>query len=200
MLDKDERLLISMESFPGWFAYKDLNSKFIHCNKKLAQYVGSKNSDALAGKTDADFQWAEYSHLYRQHELDAINGNAYSGIYPSTSLCGDSILIMCNRAPKYDENDNIIGVYGYAFVAQNTNLIKLVNALEKNPLLEPKQHYSYHNKNIVSCITKREKEILFLTIYGKTAREIGKILQLSNRTIENYLDTIKTKEYVNRSV
>jgi DNA-binding CsgD family transcriptional regulator len=42
-------------------------------------------------------------------------------------------------------------------------------------------------------LSKRETESLRLYTQGKTAKEIGKILQLSNRTIENYLRTIKNK-------
>jgi len=42
-------------------------------------------------------------------------------------------------------------------------------------------------------LSKREIESLYHYTQGKTAKEIGKILQLSNRTIENYLRNIKCK-------
>ncbi len=42
-------------------------------------------------------------------------------------------------------------------------------------------------------LSAREKECLHLYVRGKTAKEIGKALHLSNRTIENYLQNIKLK-------
>lgn len=42
-------------------------------------------------------------------------------------------------------------------------------------------------------LSKRETESLYLYTRGKTSKEIGKILQLSNRTVENYLQNIKCK-------
>jgi DNA-binding CsgD family transcriptional regulator len=42
-------------------------------------------------------------------------------------------------------------------------------------------------------LTKRELECVNLTLKNKTCREIGELLDLSTRTVENYLDNIKAK-------
>lgn len=42
-------------------------------------------------------------------------------------------------------------------------------------------------------LSKRQNEILRLVIFGKTIKEISKILDLSPRTVEHYFETIKTK-------
>lgn len=42
-------------------------------------------------------------------------------------------------------------------------------------------------------LSQRESEVLFFLIRGKTAKEIARIIDLSNRTVEKHLDRIKNK-------
>ena len=42
-------------------------------------------------------------------------------------------------------------------------------------------------------LTKREIEVLRLTVKGYTAKKIARFLQLSHRTVEEYLANIKIK-------
>jgi DNA-binding NarL/FixJ family response regulator len=42
-------------------------------------------------------------------------------------------------------------------------------------------------------LSRREKEIIYYLVRGKTAKEIGHTIYLSTRTIENYLAAIKSK-------
>ena len=42
-------------------------------------------------------------------------------------------------------------------------------------------------------LTRREEENLFLLIQGKSAKEIGQLLQISHRTVECHLKDIKHK-------
>jgi len=48
-----------------------------------------------------------------------------------------------------------------------------------------------------SLLTKRQQQILYHTLFGKSAKDIAKILGLSHRTIQHHLETIKTKLNVN---
>jgi len=42
-------------------------------------------------------------------------------------------------------------------------------------------------------LTKRETQVVFLLTRGKSARDIAEVLFLSNRTVQNYIENIKTK-------
>ncbi len=57
----------------------------------------------------------------------------------------------------------------------------------------PLTRYSLHTKNGKAKLSKRELECMFHISQGKTAKEIGKLLNLSNRTIEFYIGNIKQK-------
>lgn len=75
--------------------------------------------------------------------------------------------------------------------------------VEKTPLIPLTQklaNYSKKNNNNVWLLSEdypnmnlsaRQQQCLFYTIQGKTAKEIGAILNLSPRTIESYIEQIK---------
>jgi len=42
-------------------------------------------------------------------------------------------------------------------------------------------------------LTKRELEVLKYVVLGYTAKKIGKVLNISYRTVESYMNIIKTK-------
>jgi len=44
-----------------------------------------------------------------------------------------------------------------------------------------------------SQLSRREHECIYLSLRGKTAKEIGKLLSLSFRTVEDYLNNAKSK-------
>jgi DNA-binding CsgD family transcriptional regulator len=44
-----------------------------------------------------------------------------------------------------------------------------------------------------NSLSKREKEVIFLSIRGKTAKSIGETLHISKRTVEKHLLNIKVK-------
>lgn len=67
----------------------------------------------------------------------------------------------------------------------NKNL-PLCDALSNNNLYLGS---NFNNK----YLTKRETEILYYVVLGYTAKKIGKILNISHRTVEVYVDCLKSK-------
>ena len=63
----------------------------------------------------------------------------------------------------------------------------------KPPAIEPSHefHILTHEKQLP--VSRREFQCLFHLVSGKTAKETGAILFLSQRTVETYLDSIKRK-------
>lgn len=53
-------------------------------------------------------------------------------------------------------------------------------------------NFTYYNRHAI-YLTKREKECAYWLIHGKSAEEIGIILEISKRTVERYIDNIKLK-------
>lgn len=64
-------------------------------------------------------------------------------------------------------------------------LLKNINLQEK---FEPKKTYDE-----LSHLSNRQMQILYYILLGKSSKEIGKVLNLSFRTVENYTQNIKKK-------
>ena len=53
--------------------------------------------------------------------------------------------------------------------------------------------------SIQNILSRRELECFFYTIHGKTAKQIAQILEISNRTVEDYLRRIRDKLHLETS-
>jgi DNA-binding CsgD family transcriptional regulator len=49
------------------------------------------------------------------------------------------------------------------------------------------------NQLCLVTLSKRERECLFYIVCGKSAKSIAKILGISNRTVESYIEHLKEK-------
>ncbi|STX51763.1 LuxR family transcriptional regulator [Legionella busanensis] len=119
------------------------------------------------------------------------------------------------KYPLFNDNGKIIGIFGCSIpldiLAQSVQTLIKTGLLSDNRMFhsntnlifldDKSDHYPYTIEKIKSLFTKkfkqhirqREAECLFYILKGKSAREIGPILNLSPRTIEYYLNTLKDK-------
>ncbi len=90
---------------------------------------------------------------------------------------------------------------------------KMIREGETNRLITPSIYLSCHqtcspeqkkfSKSLspyMELLSTREKECIFYTAKGNTAAEVGQIMHLSRRTIENYLQTAKEKLNVKKTL
>ncbi len=107
-----------------------------------------------------------------------------------------SLQFLSIKAPWYDDNEKIIGIMGCSIVVGQHSLSGSLAIVSKLGLLD-----NQHNVNQTIpdlkinnvCLTKRELQCLKLTIKGYTAKRIAKELDLSHRTVEEYLTNIRIK-------
>lgn len=124
------------------------------------------------------------------------------------------------KFPLLNSANKVIGVFGCSIikdsVAQSLNLLMNTGLLATSGTLETHQHDSlidfnsgteHHKLNDLRIrlseqakveISKREVECLFYLMKGKSARETGAVLNLSQRTVEYYLNCLKEKLYCTR--
>lgn len=176
----------------GIYSEKDINSVITKCNDAFMDYLGVKSKDKILGKTDFDFCWAEYAPTYRQHEIDALSGNHYSTIIPMKNYKGDLLLFLHTKTSIKDKKGHITGILAQAIEILNPNIYEFISTLNK--VSEDKAPvYSIGKKNVDIPLTQREEECIFYLLQGKTAKSIGEILSLSRRTVEYYIENIKSK-------
>jgi len=119
------------------------------------------------------------------------------------------------KFPLFNSNGKIIGVFGCSLVkdslAQSLNLLINSGLLVAPGTLENHSYSSQPGFNSIiqqhkfdnlcvtlseqtkTSISKREIECLFYLAKGKSARETGELMHLSQRTVEYYLNCLKEK-------
>jgi len=136
----------------------------------------------------------------RNNDATAIKKRT-SDVFEPLPIGSKAVLVTrCIKFPVYDQHDNIIGVVGqtYVFSKKNTmgeafNAIRIYDQ-QKNLDLYPKfSSYAIDEYLPDYRLTDREIECLFLLIRGKSAKEMGKFLSISPRTVEVYIENIKQK-------
>jgi len=102
------------------------------------------------------------------------------------------------KSPLYNENSKLIGIFGISILLGEHNIAESLLHVTKLGMLNPARFpVSASRKsemtNTAYTFSKRERECLFYLSRAKTSKEIAAILNISIRTIEHYIDNIKTK-------
>ena len=176
----------------GVTSEKNKDSVITECNGSFLEYAGANSKNSIIGTTDYNLPWAEYADLYRAHELDALNGNNYSAIIPSKDHKGTYYLFLHTKIQRVDKNNTVIGVFCHAAEIINPDVYKLVEALHKKTSIKD-NIFSFGKKIEKATLPKRQEEVLFYLSRGKSAKSIAKILNISFRTVEYYIDILKNK-------
>ncbi|MBA2657783.1 MAG: PAS and helix-turn-helix domain-containing protein [Tatlockia sp.] len=105
------------------------------------------------------------------------------------------------KFPLFNDNKQLLGLIGCAIILQDRSFSEVAadfsiisnQLLLDKPIAKTEKASSSTN---IPYFSPREIDILRLLIQGKTAKETAKILNLSHRTVEYYLQNIKIKANV----
>ena len=176
-----------------FIVHKDLNFNYTYCNNIFLQYAGLKSIDQALGCTDLDMCWSEYADLYETFELDLLAGKQYSSLAPLKDYKGEEKWFFGNKFLKYNEKSELIGSETYIMEIVQPKFFSLINFLKS--VNEENKIQTYKIGHLIDDIklTTREGECLFYILKAKSAKEIARLLNLSNRTIETYIEHLKFK-------
>lgn len=129
--------------------------------------------------------------IYSDHDRWVLNNKA--PLHAAETIRGN--ICMSHKVPLYDKDNKLAGMLGISFIIKNYQE-KLTNKL-LTAISAEKLQQSFANKNtkqsIGAPLSRREKECIRLAMLNHSAKEIGKILSISNRTVEDYLENAKNK-------
>ncbi len=188
-----EQLALTYSSLQCLFSFKNINSTILNCNNTMRDFLGCEKFGHVIGKCDFDFHWADFAEFYLSHEQDALANKIYTSLQPGIDKNGGETLFMCHKEPYYSDGD-IIGLIAHAYPIPNKAMLELSHTLKLcNTFTKQDTHTisdrSYRKPNL----SNRERECLFFLLRGRTAKSIAKILSISPRTVEVYLDRLKDK-------
>lgn len=177
-----------------WLFCKNENAGYIAGNDLVAEDLDLVSAGEICKKTDYDFNWsAERIAFLRDWDLQVINSK--TGIYkveePFLLPSGKQVEVLSYKLPLNNQEGSVIGLVGITFKLNDWNssfnLLKYLNP----------QNTSELNSELINKtglpFTRRETEVLYCMLQGKSAREIGDILSISKRTVECHINSMKEK-------
>jgi DNA-binding CsgD family transcriptional regulator len=179
--------------------FVDTESTILGVNRGSVELNGLLNENDMKGKKVSHFLKKDFCSRVFSHDHAVISAGE-SRIYEEIGETNRDIDMQCIavRLPWY-YHDKLIGIFGLCGSVNPSSLPSFAIMLEKlhsTGLLGKHQSGLQSlcmTKNDMSYYSKREIDVLSYVVEGKSARQIGGLLALSTRTIENYIANIKQK-------
>ncbi len=107
-------LQLVLDHIPERVFWKDLEGRYLGCNKACAGDAGVPTPEAILGKTDYDVDWRASADAYRGDDVEVMKtGKAKIGYEePMTGADGTRRWLRTSKAPLYGPAGNVIGVLG----------------------------------------------------------------------------------------
>lgn len=113
-LRKQEAFLrVIMDNIPQLIFWKDINSAYLGCNKRVAQFVQLESPKDIVGKTDFDLVWKTQAKDFQQQDRHVMDQNRpkYRLVESIKQPDGSIFWGETNRIPLHDETDEqVVGV------------------------------------------------------------------------------------------
>lgn len=196
-LENSEKNLF--DHMPGANGCKDLDSKFIYANKEYGSIIGLENHEDVIGRTDYDMpcDTINFANMFvkqDQQVIQSLNKMKILDIHPFSG--GQWKVFIFTKTP-YIKNNICIGTIFQGTDITNTSSIELGALLSRyaiegieNNLIGQNSYMLNGNYNSIK-LSERQSEVLFYLLRGKTAKQIGLYLNLSVRTIHEYMDQLR---------
>lgn len=155
-----------------------------------------RHREDLIGQFMHDLFDKDLAKLYCQHGEIACRGEEWSGFEPCF-IQGVNHYAMVFKSPVFDDIENkIIGCFYQARVIQQRSLHQFIIELQTTNKLfkrNPSNSLEIYQAWQGADLTEREMECLFYTLRGKTAKATARVLNISPKTVEFYIEHLKKK-------
>jgi DNA-binding CsgD family transcriptional regulator len=169
-------------------------------NEADAVAIGCSSVKAAVGKTPSDFLETGDAERTVQHNDQAMAEKRVL-ITEETYLWDNSIRkdVIIIRCPIYDNAGSLVGCFAGGFVLGFQSIADSLSEIIQLGLWGPSG--SLHKSTGIlpgsqidnTYLSKRETEVLQQIALGKSARVVGAVLGISQRTVESHLENIKRK-------
>lgn len=195
----DKTSLGSLKIMPFNVYVLDANSHIQTINEATVATIGFDSIKDGLGKTMLDI-------LPKENAVQLMNTDKMVLRHLQTKLVDDVVILedgtkhqfLTVKTPLYNPQHRVVGLFGCSILLNNQSLAMAIAQIATLGLLQPQQMIfddpflvKLKAKNI--HLSRRETEVLTYLVRGKSARETGEILHLSQRTVESYLNALKLK-------
>jgi DNA-binding CsgD family transcriptional regulator len=192
--------LIDMLNMPFHAYFLNSQSQAQIANNALMKTFNLASHSDLIGLTAWDITTKKNAATAISHDNLVLNSKQLlikDELYVAPD--GIELPLLAFKFPWYDAGGRLVGVFGASVGVQINNLAMLANCISTLVQIELLSAKECPKKILPGLMldamyfTRREKDIISLLIRGKTAREIGLILDRSRRTIESHIENLKIK-------
>jgi len=180
-----ENILPFILQSPGFMGWKDKHLRYMGCNHNFATMLQIQDPSRIIGLSDYDLiDYTEDSFLFhRSNDLLALAGKTVQCLHVSTTPYDGTVFNIIKK-PLLNNREKVIGVIFHCSPFHQAEFHKL---LSYNSSAVDKPFVNIYK------LSKRELECLSYLLQGKNVREISIEMTVSKRTIETYIDNIKSK-------
>ncbi len=181
--------------------WMDNEHRFIAANDSTVKLFGYAKLDSMLGKQPEHMkcQAVECAALFvLQNEIVMANQKPLIILDIHPYADGSTRTFMTTKCPLYDQNGKIFAVECQCvdieeknmslFLSRLLSMDKIFNAGSAN-----QTSYLMSQSNPVTSLSRREEECLFYVIRGFSMKQIAKLLSLKPKTVESYIENIKSK-------
>ncbi|HEY4143538.1 helix-turn-helix transcriptional regulator [Pinirhizobacter sp.] len=194
----DPSLRMLFDQMPGLWGCKDENSVFMYANPAYAKAVGVKQHQDMIGSTDFDtpcdtaacaglFQAQDKEVMVSTKPLKILDIHPFAG--------GEWCAYLFTKTPLIQQGE-IIGTIFHGMditSARTLELGSLLGRIRAGAGREGQVSYLVGDQAGSVDLSPREAEVLFFLIRGKRVKDIAVLLDLSPRTIEQHVATLRHK-------
>lgn len=103
-----------LDTIPNRVFWKDLDSRYLGCNKLFAEDAGLTFPAEIIGKQDFELSWSEQSELYRRDDRLVMDTGNPKLFYeePQNRTDGKKLWLETSKIPLVDKNAKVYGVLG----------------------------------------------------------------------------------------
>jgi PAS domain S-box-containing protein len=112
--ESESFLQLVIDSIPGVIWWKDINSRYLGCNTRMAVKAGFKSPQEMIGKNDFDLPWEDQALQYRVDDKRVMDTNTadYDIVETITGYDGKTSWLDTCKVPLHDPEGNVTGTVG----------------------------------------------------------------------------------------
>ncbi|MES2204715.1 MAG: LuxR C-terminal-related transcriptional regulator [Pseudomonadota bacterium] len=193
----------------AYVAILDNDSKFISLNNKYAKVIGYQDPGQVLGLSYDRFKCeaAEKACVFRDQDISVLTTHEPLFFLSYHRYSDDDWhLLHGEKTCVFNHEKKVIGTFSKSTDITESGFVDISRFLLKNSkkhfgkmAKEAFTFYITQEKDIFN-LSRKEQEVLFYFIRGKTSQEIAQILSRSKHTIDMHVESIKNKlDVLNKS-
>lgn len=177
-----------VQQFDVYLFGKDTKGNFLFCNDKFAEAAGLDSAEQIVGKSDYDLVWKHQAHMFKAGDDRVLRGESFRNIQEIMYQSKKKSDILVCKNQLLNTSNEIIGVIG--------SFIDITGQC----LQKKSGHYDaisgrFHLGEAFgdASLSAQQFQVFKQILLGHSAQQIAQCLNLSKRTVEAYIETIKYK-------